>query len=109
MNNKYKIKIKHPLIRSGIEIETESSEKYLVDVLKKVLEKVREFNTESAPLTKIAIGDYSPSYFICTCNGRVTHAFGCFDDPKNHCSDCNAFIYEVEDHECKKGAVNEIR
>lgn len=44
MNNKYKIKIKHPLVRAGIEIETESSEKYLVEVLKKVLEKVREFN-----------------------------------------------------------------
>jgi hypothetical protein len=44
MNNKYKIKVKHPLLRPGLEIETEASEKYLVPVLETLLEKVREFN-----------------------------------------------------------------
>jgi len=46
MNNKYKVKIKSPLLRAGLEIETECSEKYLVDVVKKLLDKVREINTE---------------------------------------------------------------
>ena len=47
MNNKYIIRVKHPLLRPGLEIETEASEKYLVSVLKKIMEKVREFNTSS--------------------------------------------------------------
>jgi hypothetical protein len=46
MNNKYIIKVKHPLLRPGLEIETESSEKYLVIVMKRVMELVREFNKE---------------------------------------------------------------
>lgn len=46
MNNKYKIKVKHPLIRAGLTIETEASEKYLVPVLNIVMEKVREFNQQ---------------------------------------------------------------
>ncbi|MDD3101895.1 MAG: hypothetical protein PHE59_02010 [Patescibacteria group bacterium] len=49
-NNQYKIKIKHPLIRSGITIETNVSEKYLVPVLMKAMEKVREFNKKQAEL-----------------------------------------------------------
>jgi len=44
MNNKYTIKIKHPLIRAGLTIETEASEKYLVSVVKKLMELVREIN-----------------------------------------------------------------
>ncbi|MFA5397828.1 MAG: hypothetical protein WC346_17595 [Methanogenium sp.] len=44
MNNKYKITIKHPLVRPGIEIETEASETYLVRVLEKTMDIVREFN-----------------------------------------------------------------
>lgn len=47
MNNKYKIKITHPLLRPGIVIETEASEKYLVAVTDTLLEKVREINTEN--------------------------------------------------------------
>lgn len=47
MNNKYKIVVKHPLLRPGLEIETESSEKYLVDVVNKLIEKVREINKEA--------------------------------------------------------------
>jgi hypothetical protein len=44
MNNKYIIKVEHPLLRPGISIETESSEKYLVPVVKKLMELVREIN-----------------------------------------------------------------
>jgi hypothetical protein len=44
MNNKYKIKIESPLLRPGIQIETEVSEKYVNIVLNKILEIVREFN-----------------------------------------------------------------
>lgn len=47
MNNKYKIRVGHPLLRPGLTIETESSEKYLVDVVTKLLEKVREINKPS--------------------------------------------------------------
>lgn len=44
MNNKYIIKAKHPLLRAGLYIETESSEKYLVEVVKKLMELIREIN-----------------------------------------------------------------
>jgi hypothetical protein len=44
MNNKYKITVEHPLVRLGIKIETEASEKYLVPVTNKVMELVRELN-----------------------------------------------------------------
>ena len=44
MNNKYIIRVEHPLIRAGITIETEASEKYLVAVLKKLMDLVREYN-----------------------------------------------------------------
>lgn len=44
MNNKYIIRVKHPLIRAGLSIETEASERYLFAVLKKLLELVRQFN-----------------------------------------------------------------
>lgn len=50
MNNKYKIKVKHPLLRPGLEIETEASEKYLVPVLTVLMEKVREFNKKQKEL-----------------------------------------------------------
>ena len=46
MNNKYIIKVKHPLLRAGLTIETEASEKYVVPVAKKVMEIVREINSE---------------------------------------------------------------
>jgi len=44
MNNRYKIKIESPLLRPGITIETEVSERYVVPVLTRMLNMVREFN-----------------------------------------------------------------
>jgi len=48
MNNKYIIRVKHPLIRAGLEIETEASEKYVVKVTETLMDKVREINTEKS-------------------------------------------------------------
>jgi hypothetical protein len=51
MNNTYKITVKSPLLRGGLEIETECSEKYLRDVLHKIMDEVRQFNkAENASL-----------------------------------------------------------
>lgn len=44
MNNKYIIKVEHPLIRAGLTIETESSEKYVVAVTQKLMELIRILN-----------------------------------------------------------------
>jgi hypothetical protein len=44
MNNKYKITIQHPLIRPGIKIETEASEKYVVRVTNMLLDLARVIN-----------------------------------------------------------------
>jgi hypothetical protein len=44
MNNRYIIRVESPLLRPGLVIETESSEKYLVEVVKMLLDKVREIN-----------------------------------------------------------------
>jgi hypothetical protein len=44
MNNKYIIKAEHPLIRAGLTIETEASEKYVIEVVKKLMELIREIN-----------------------------------------------------------------
>jgi len=44
MNNRYVIRVIHPLLRPGLSIETEASERYVVAVLEKVMELVREFN-----------------------------------------------------------------
>ena len=44
MNNKYIIKAEHPLLRAGLTIETEASEKYVVAVINKLLEIIREVN-----------------------------------------------------------------
>ena len=44
MNNKYIIKAEHPLIRTGLTIETEASEKYVVEVTNKLMEIIREIN-----------------------------------------------------------------
>lgn len=44
MNNKYVIRFEHPLIRPGITIITEASEKYVVAVIKKGMELIRELN-----------------------------------------------------------------
>ena len=47
MNNKYKIKIESPLLRPGITITTECSEKYVVPVVDKIMEIVREINKDA--------------------------------------------------------------
>jgi len=44
VNNKYTIRVKHPLIRAGLTIETEASEKYVVAVVEKLMELIREYN-----------------------------------------------------------------
>ncbi len=44
MNNKYKITAKHPLVRPGLTIETEASERYVVPVVKKLMDLIRELN-----------------------------------------------------------------
>lgn len=44
MNNKYIIRAKHPLIRAGLTIETEASERYVVAVTEKLLALIREIN-----------------------------------------------------------------
>lgn len=44
MNNKYTVTISSPLVRDGIVITTQCSEKYLVPVLEKALDLAREFN-----------------------------------------------------------------
>lgn len=46
MNNKYIVKVSHPLLRPGLTIETEASEKYVVKVVKMLMDKVREINEE---------------------------------------------------------------
>ena len=44
MNNTYKITVESPLVRAGIKIETECSEKYLVPVSEMLMKLVREIN-----------------------------------------------------------------
>ena len=44
MNNKYKITIEAPLLRAGMKIETECSEKYVKPVVDKLMELIREIN-----------------------------------------------------------------
>ena len=44
MNNKYIIRAKHPLLRIGLEIETEASERHVVSVTSKLFELIREIN-----------------------------------------------------------------
>lgn len=46
LNNKYTIVIGSPLLRPGLSIETECSESYLAPVIRKLLELIREFNSE---------------------------------------------------------------
>jgi len=44
MNNRYKIEVKDPLLRPGLIITTEVSERYVLSVLKTIMEIVRQFN-----------------------------------------------------------------
>lgn len=49
MNNKYKVTVEAPLIRAGLKIETECSEKYLTQVVDTLINKVREINEPKEP------------------------------------------------------------
>jgi len=44
MNNTYRIIVGSPLLRPGLSIETEVSEKYLVEGIRVLFEKIREIN-----------------------------------------------------------------
>ncbi len=44
MNNKYEITIGHPLLRPGLEIKTEASERYVAKVIAQVMTIVRQIN-----------------------------------------------------------------
>ena len=44
MNNIYRIKIEHPLIRPGLTIETEASERYVERVVACLMAAVRNIN-----------------------------------------------------------------
>ena len=44
LNNKYIIRIEHPLVRPGLSIETEASENYLAAVVSRLMVIVREIN-----------------------------------------------------------------
>ena len=46
MNNYYSIKVEAPLIRKGLTIETVVSEKYVIKGLNKLMELLREFNSQ---------------------------------------------------------------
>jgi len=52
MNNKYLITVEHPLIRPGLRITTEASERYVVQVVEKLMELVREINTQKGPIPR---------------------------------------------------------
>ena len=52
MNNKYKITIESPLLRAGMKIETECSERYVVKVHNKIMGLVREINTPTEQALK---------------------------------------------------------
>lgn len=47
MNNKYIIKVGHPLLRPGLQIKTEASERYVVEVVSKIMEIVRDINSDT--------------------------------------------------------------
>jgi hypothetical protein len=47
MNNRYIIRLKDPVLKPGLSIETESSERYVVDVAKKLMDLAREINGTS--------------------------------------------------------------
>lgn len=44
LNNRYRIRVEAPLLRPGLTIETEVSERYLVEVVETVMGMVREIN-----------------------------------------------------------------
>lgn len=54
MNNTYKVTVESPLLRPGIKIETECSEKYLAAVVAELMNQVRAINSPPimSPQTK---------------------------------------------------------
>lgn len=48
MNNKYVIKAKHPLLRAGLSVETEASERYVVKVVKMLMNLIRDINEQDS-------------------------------------------------------------
>lgn len=51
MNNKYTITVTHPLVRPGLTIQTEASEKYMAVVVDKVMSIVRDINAKDNNVT----------------------------------------------------------
>lgn len=49
MNAKWKVIFESPLVRPGIRLEVEVSERYLVPTLRRGMEKIREFNQPETP------------------------------------------------------------
>jgi len=49
MNNTYRITMTSPLLRPGITIETEVSERYLKSAVEKLLDIIRDINTPTPP------------------------------------------------------------
>lgn len=70
MNNAYHITVKAPLLRPGLTVETEVSEKYVVPVLNKVMEMVREFNSKNEPKS----GAVTEPLFFTASPQEVKHA-----------------------------------
>ena len=67
MNNKYKIKVGHPLVRPGLTIETEASERYVLDVTNKLMEIVRDLNRDNGSSVKTPVAwdeDKNPLYSV---------------------------------------------
>ena len=48
-NNKYIIRVGHPILRPGLTIETEASEAYVVDVMQATMAIARDFNHPTPP------------------------------------------------------------
>lgn len=46
MNNRYRIRIEAPLLRPGLSIETEVSEKYVKDAAEEIMDLVRKVNAK---------------------------------------------------------------
>lgn len=71
MNNKYTIKIEAPLLRPGITITTEVSEKYLVPATDILMDMVRDINT---PVGQRPVKAAEPARLVVTfrdANGRI--------------------------------------
>ena len=51
MNNKYIIKVGHPLLRPGLTIETEASERYVTKVTNMLMKTVIEINNGTGGTT----------------------------------------------------------